>query len=236
MIFVVILYRSKIIFISSSSNEVKEVFWMRNFFFIIMTIGAAYLIFQNGEQIKKFAKENYTQIADKFKQKSVQPIVEKSNQPDIPPVLEPVIPEEQSQEPEPISEQQQSVFEDIPEQIVEVQPEQTMPDTKEVTEEPKQPEPVVTEVIPDLLDALRKTGSLSFTEQYNVSSEERQLFQKYQQIKKDIERKLKDKNPSYSEIQEYRQKYDQQCQNLANQHQISVEQLKVFEQFMEKLN
>ncbi len=205
---------------------------MRNFLFIIMTIGAAYLIYKNGEQIKKFAKENYTQIADKFKQKSVKPIVEKSNQPDIPPVLEPVIPQEEPQEPEP----QKSVFEDIPKQIVEVQPQQTIPDTKDVTEGPIQPEPVAVEEIPDLLDALRKDGSLSFTGQYNVSLEERQLFQKYREIKKDIEQKLKDKNPSFSEIQEYRQKYDQQCQNLATQHQISVDQLTLFEQFMEKLN
>ena len=209
---------------------------MRNFFFIIMTIGAAYLIFQNGEQIKRFAKENYNEIAAKFKQKSVKPIVGKRSQPEMPAVLEPVIPIKEPQEAEPESESEQTVFEDIPDQIVDVQPQQTIPDTKDVTEEPKQPEPIVVEEIPDLLDALREDGSLSFTEQYNVSSEERQLFQKYRKIKKDIEHKLKNKNPSFSEIQEYRQEYDQQCQSLANQHQISVEHLELFEQFMEKLN
>ena len=99
---------------------------MRNFFFIIMTIGAAYLIFQNGEQIKRFAKENYNEIAAKFKQKSVKPIVGKRSQPEMPAVLEPVIPIKEPQEAEPESESEQTVFEDIPDQIVDVQPQQTI--------------------------------------------------------------------------------------------------------------
>ena len=86
-----------------------------------------------------------------------------------------------------------------------------------------------------LLGALRQDGTLSYTKQYEITSEDKTLAEEYSSIQKKFERKTQNQQLSFSELKKYKNELDSELNSLANEYGIKKEQLSKFSKFLNAL-
>lgn len=177
--------------------------------------------------------KNYHEIEQLFKKNDSQTIKQAANQTAVLPTqaasTSKVKPVNQSKP--------RGIFAGIPQQITETKPaakNETQDKPVDSSPESSLKKPATGQML-GLLQVLRRDGRLSFSNEYQVTGEDRKLYQDYQQIQNKLNQKLKGQHPTMSEIKQYRSNYDSQLEKLARKYKLNKTQLEQFVKTVKKL-